>query len=413
MRPRTIGVVAVVLLILGTVVAYGVVEETSSEHELIETWVSEPPPSVGDNHHPPAATSVNGESYIVAPINTRNGTHCALTLSVLDGDGNQRWQKRIPAQRCFRHGVSDPTIADFDEDGQPEVIVTTTAQELVAYGLQGTVELRHPLTTYGYSKPLVSNLTLAPGVETVAVDLLGGVFVLRSNGTEAWTHKLDNTRVRQPAVRDFDADGTPELAVGQLAGDIVMFGHDGDVEWRNALSDVTTMRSLVTGQVDGDAAIELLVTTYAGDVIAVDGKNGRIEWRQTLDAQGATAHTLGDGDGDGDPELYVATLDGAIRSLDARDGSIEWMTTLTTETIASMPPPSLGDINGDGAPELVAVSSTGRVAVMDTETGDVLASYDREVPLKTFARVTDFDGDGTEEILVVYRDGRVVALSYT
>lgn len=413
MRLRTASVLAVILLTLGTVVAYSAVEEVQNERELTERWVSDPSSPIGDNHHPPAVAYVNGTSFIVVPVNSRQATRCVLSLTVLNGDGNERWQDRIPTERCFKHGVSDLTIADFDQDGRPEVLVATPDQALVAYDLQGHVEFRQPLSTYGYSKPLVANLTPAPGPETIVVDLLGGVFVLRPNGTEVWTKQLGNARVRQPAVRDFDADGTPELAVGQLVGEIVVFEPDGHVAWRTNFSDVITMRSLVTGQIDTDKAVELIVTTYSGAVIAVDGRHGRIEWRRDLDAKGVTAHALGDGDGDGAPEVYVATLDGTVRSLSARTGRVEWTTALISETIPSMPPPSLGDVDGDGRPELVAVSGTGLVTVINPETGEIVASYKREVPIKTFARVTDLDGNGTEEILVMYSDGRVVVLTYT
>ena len=53
------------------------------------------------------------------------------------------------------------------------------------------------------------------------------------------------------------------------------------------------------------------------------------------------------------------------------------------------------------------------LTIVDPKTGEIEASYKREVPINTFARITDFDGDGSNEILVVYGDGRVVSLSYT
>lgn len=417
MRLRTIGVVLIVMVALGAVSTYTVMEGTSSEQELTVRWISDPPSAVGGNHHPPAATHWNGSAFIVSSINGRQSARCIKYFSVLDGKGNERWHDQTRSERCFKHGVSDPTIADFDRDGQPEVIATTTEQALVAYDRHGRVELRHPLTTYGYSKPLVANLTPTPGPETI-VNLLDGVLVLRPNGTEAWTKNLDNTRVHQPAVRDVDADGTPELAVGQRTGEVIVFEQNGRVAWRTNLSNVITMRSLVTGQIDDDAATELLVTTYAGDVIALDGNAGRIEWRRTLNATSAITRTVDDGDGDGKPEVYVATRDNSggnntIRSLNAGNGSVEWTTTLSTGTVASVPPPSLADLDGDDATEVVAVSNSGRVAIIDPSTGDIVASYERDVPIKTFARLADINEDGASEILLMYADGRIVALSYT
>lgn len=77
-----------------------------------------------------------------------------------------------------------------------------------------------------------------------------------------------------------------------------------------------------------------------------------------------------------------------------------------------MPPPSLGDVDSDDNPELVAPSNTGLLTVVSPKTDDIEASYKREVPINTFARITDFDGDRTNKIFVIYGDGSAVALSY-
>lgn len=123
-------------------------------------------------------------------------------------------------------------------------------------------------------------------------------------------------------------------------------------------------------------------------------------------------HAIGDGDGDGEPEVYATARDGKIRSLSASDGTVEWTTTLTTENVNVAPPPSLGNVDGDKALELVAVADSGIVAIVDPKTGEIEASYEREVSINTFPRIVDFNGDGINEILVIYDDGRVVALSY-
>lgn len=410
MRPRTAGALVAILLALGAVAAYSAVQEAGGSNELTEQWVSDPPPDLESNHHSPAAAHANGESYVAVPTNSRQATLC--TLSVLDGNGTQRWRDTIPQDNCTIHAVSDPTVADFDRDERPEILAATSEKAVVAYDLRGREELRHDLTSFGYSKPLVANLTPAPGPETIVVDLLGGVFVLRPNGAEVWTRTLDDARVRQPAVRDFDADGDPELAVGQLSGRVVVFESDGSVDWRANFSDTITIRWMVPGQADDDEQVELAVSTYGGDVLAIDGADGTIEWRRQLDAKGATVYAFGDGDGDGQQEVYAAARDGKVRSLDAKNGSAEWTTTLTTEPVAPMPPPVLGDVDSDGTPELVAPSNTGSIAIIDPETGEIEATYEREVPINTFPRIADFDDDGDNEILVIYGDGRVVALSY-
>lgn len=429
-------VVLLALLVIGSVSTHGTVQDTSNEGNLTELWVSNPPNNLASNHHSPAAIHYRDEAYIAVPLNDRHGKICSL--SVLDGNGTERWRDTIPDERCEIHSVSDPTIADFDGDGDPEVIAATSEKVVVAYNLTtGKEEFRHNLTSYGYSTPIVTNFTAANGSETIVVDLLGGIFVFRQNGTLAWTRKLDDARVRQPAVADFDADGAPELAVGQLSGQVYVYENDGSVAWRTNFSDSIALRWLTTGQADSDPAVELVLATFTGHVFALDGKTGAMEWDRDLGSnqsnasvyafggttgnvtaglhavRGASVRAFGDGDGDGQTEVYPVARDGKLYSLSANNGSIEWTTSLTSRDVTVMAPPSLGDIDEDDALELVAVDYTGQIAVVDPKTGETLASYRRDTPIRTYPTLADFDGDGIQEILVIYGDGSVVALSYT
>jgi outer membrane protein assembly factor BamB len=417
MRVRTAIAAVVVLVCLAGAAAFGLagtggVESGGIDNgTLDERWVSDPRAALESNHHTPAVAFVDGESFVAVPINSRQGKTCVL--SVLDGNGSERWRQTIASKACTVHSVSDPTIADFDGDSEQEVIAATSTEEIVTYDLRsGREEFRHDLTSYGYSKPLVADLRPAPGNETVVTDLLGGMFVFRQNGSVAWRQKFDDARVRQPAIADFDADGQPEIAIGQLSGEAIVLERNGSVAWRKPLPNATSVKWMATGQADDDDPVELVFATFFGEVMALDGRNGSVEWRQNFSARGATVHTLGDGDNDGQSEIYVGARDGKLRSLNAANGSVEWTTTLTTENVLVMPPLSLGDLDGNGDPELVAVAGNGLITVVDPTTGEIVDLYKREVRINTFPRLADADGDGHGEIFVIYGDGRVVALSY-
>ena len=418
MRPRTALVVAVVLVGLVGAAVVGLTDtgdptgRSADNGTLSEQWVSTPPAVLESNHHTPAAAFVDGESFVVVPINSRRGTTCRLTT--LDGNGTERWNRTIAAEECTIHSISDPTIADFDGDGETEVIAATSAEEVVAYDLRnGSVEFRRDLSSYGYSKPLVGDLLPGAGNETVVVDLGGGVFTFAGDGSIAWQRSFGDARVRQPVIADVDGDGDPEIAIGQLGGEAIVLERDGSVAWRQAIPNASATKWMTTGQADDDAPLELTFATFFGEVVTLDGANGSVEWRRNFSAQGASVRAMGDGDGDGRTEVYVVARDGVLRSLDAANGSLDWRTRLTAETDARvMPPPSLGDLDGDGDPELVAVTAAGRVLVIDPADGETVDSYERDVPINTFPRVADFDGDGDDEIFVIYDDARVVALSY-
>lgn len=411
MRPRTVAAVLVVVATLGSV-AYVATNGAGSGNDVAvsERWVSDTGRSAGGNHHAVAAGRVDGEGMVFAPVSGVRGTDQCVLVTLSAADGSKGWSHQVPPANCTIHSVADPTLSDFDDDGRREVLAATTERKLLAFDAEsGSTDLSHDLSKYGYSQPLVANLTGGPDEEVVVTDVGGTVFVLRPNGSVAWTHEFEDYTWSQPAVDDFDGDGTPELVVGPGQGGLYLFQSDGAIDWHRSGFDGSVTWA-ATGDLDDDPAVEVVVGTAGGEVAAVDGATGSVEWRRDYDGF-AAVHAVGDGDGDGVTEVYAVANDGTLRALSGPTGETEWRTTLTTESVQMMPPPSLGDVDGDGTPELVAPAYDGSVSIVDPSSGAVVGSYRREAPIFTEATLADADGDGTVEPYVMYSDGRVVALS--
>ncbi|WP_435179650.1 FG-GAP-like repeat-containing protein [Halorussus sp. AFM4] len=412
MRLRTVAVLLAVLVGLLGATAVGLGVFGGESLTLTTEWVSETGREVTSNHHAVAAGRPGGRGTVYAPVSGRaNTTQCAL-YALRGSNGSTAWQYDVPPADCTIHSVADPTLADYDDDGTVEVLAATTERAVVALDpTTGEVEFRRDLRSYGYSKPVVTDLVGDGAKEIVVVDVHGSVYVLRPNGSVVWSKRLDRYTWGQPAVADFDADGAPELAVGVGGeGELTVFEPNGTVAWRRTDPLGGSISWMTTGQADGDPAREIVTATAAGGVTAFDGRSGRIEWEHDF-GRLAAVRALGDGDGDGAPEVYAVARDGKLRSVDAASGTVEWTTALTTADVQMTPPPSLGDLDGDGSPELVAVANDGTVAVVDPTDGDVLARHERDVPIFTYPVLADVDADGRPEALVMYGDGRVVALS--
>lgn len=401
--------VAVVLLVVGCLGAVAVVSFTgASGGTLSETWVSDTGVDARANHH--AVAVANDTVY--APVSASGGAGGCALFALDAGDGGTRWRHSVPDENCTVHSVADPTVADYDADGTREVIVATTEREVAALdSTSGTEEFSHPLSDYGYTKPVVADLASAAGRELIVVDATGTVFALASNGTELWRAGDDGYTFAQPRVRDVDGDGETELLTGGPLGNVTLFAGNGSVEWRRGLDVERSITWQTVGQADDDPQLEAVVATTGGRVVALDGRTASREWRVDV-GETAAVRAFGDGDRDGANEAYAVGGDGALRSLDAATGDAEWKTDLAGGDVRMTPPPSLGDVTGDGSPELVVAGNDGTVSVVDPADGTLLAAYERDVPVYTHATLADVDADAADEVFVMYADGRVVALDY-
>ncbi|MFB6096072.1 MAG: FG-GAP-like repeat-containing protein [Haloferacaceae archaeon] len=416
MRRRTLAAIALVVVLLGSVGGYSFLAGQGGQ--LRERWTSPTPRENLINHH---GVGVGPEGRIVvAPVTEVPHTDAPITeescslVRLSRANGSVLWRATVPPEQCFSHALTKPAIADVDGDSELEVAVATTTHELIVFdGRSGAVEFRVPLPSYGYGQPTVANVTAEPGVEIVVSDIGGHVVVVEGDGEVAWQRNLSTafhgtghvSVWDSPIVGDVDGDGRPEVAVTTGAG-LVVLDNSGDVEWTRSSSTPY----VVGAQVDDDPALELLVAGTE-TVRARDGATGDVQWSRTIRAS-PRIDTVTDADGDGTPELYVGGVGGTVRALDAGTGETEWSTRVSSGDEVLVLAPVLGDIDGDGAPEVVAATEPGAVKVLDASDGHVLATYQRDVPVRTSPTLGDIDGDGDAEVLVRYGDGRVTALDY-
>ena len=414
MRVRTAVALVLLLGVLAGAVVVGL-GSPAAGGSLTEVWVSDTPRENRVNHHAVGVGPDDG--VIVAPVAEIPRDDVSVTDSscvfvrLAPGDGGVRWRAGLPAANCTSHALTEPAVADVDGDGNLEVAAATTEDALVVRGASGGhEEWRVGLSTFGYGRPTVGNLTAAPGPEVVASDIDGGVVAATGEGRELWRMDLDTlplerpTVWERPVVRDLDADGAPEVLIGTRGGPVVL-GADGDLEWHAQGAAVHT----ATVQADDDAAVEV-VTAGADGVRTYDGATGDLEWKRDL--SGSRVRVAADVDGDGSAAVFVGRTDGTVLAVDAATGETRWTTTVATGDGTGPVPPVLGDVDGDGTEELVAATNDGTVAVLAPADGAELAAYERSVPVWTFPTPADIDGDGDEEVLVRYGDGRVVALAY-
>lgn len=432
-RPRRLGslVGIAVVLLVAAVTGTGVHVPDLEDEGLVELWVSDTARDAEGNHHAAVGATVDGEPLVFAPISGPHrhdgsergddgerrggGRHdhgdSGCGLVALDGrTGEVRWRHAIPPTNCTIHSVADPTVADVDGDGDVEVMAATTERELTAFGAtSGDEEFEHGLSTYGYTSPVVADLTGDGAGEIVVVDVRGTVSVVHPGGETVWRRSFDRYVWGQPLVDDFTGDGSPEVTVGMDSGRVVQLAADGSVRW-NVSTGSGSVTWSTAGRVDEDSRA-VVVATADGLVVALDGTDGRELWRRDV-GELAAVGAVGDGDGDGSPEVYATGKDGSVWAFSGADGRVEWTVNVTGRPVQMMPPPALGDLDGDGESELIVAGNGGAVSVLSPADGTVLATYERNVRLYARLSLAELDGDSGLEALAVYGDGRVAALDY-
>lgn len=413
MRPVTGVVLAGLVVVLGGIAVLTLGGGGTPDGQLTERWISDTVRNNTVNHHA-VGVGPDGE-VIVAPVatiaadNSRlSPTSCSLNR-LAPGDGGVGWQTTTPPANCFMHALTEPAIADVDGDGTTEVVAATIRNATIAYSTaDGSEEFRVPLSTYGYSKPTIANVTAASGPEIVTSDIDGHVVVAGGDGEVYWTRSLNETVWAAPAVGDIDADGQQEVVVGTNERTVAL-NADGSFAWTTD----TAAEDLDVGQVADDEAIEVFTASGAG-VTALDGADGGVDW--THEVRGGASlslHAIGAAGKDGSPRVYFSEPGNIVGALNATAGEQAWSTRLGPEENTMTPAPVVGDLTGDGTAELVTVTNGGTVTVLSTESGSQLAVYRRDVPVWTFPTVADVTEAPGAEVFVIYGDGRITSLDYT
>ncbi|QLC35393.1 PQQ-binding-like beta-propeller repeat protein (plasmid) [Halarchaeum sp. CBA1220] len=397
MRTRTAVVLVLVLLALGGVAGYGFVNQSAGT--LSVEWVSETPRPNQVNHHPATAAVSDGRIDIVAPVSAVAGENARCRVTMLDANGSIRWQRAIDPDRCAIHGIGDGVIADATGDGNADVLVPTTENRLYVYNAtDGSTEWTQNLTSFGYAGPVVLG---SPQPLVVQPDFRGMVFALTANGSVAWRHDINETVLANPQRIDVPGTSEPTVAIGSTSN-VTVFSANGTVVWQRAARATW----LAAGRHDGRD----IVIASGGSTVTAFTANGTQLWQREDRTRPSLGHVSGGDNGD-TPKVYVGSGGDAIAALNVATGATEWRTELGIDA-NMLPPPAIGDVDGDGSSEVVAVTNGGTVHVMNPTTGEVRASYRRDVAVWAEPTLFDIDNDGAEEIVIMYGDGRVVALSY-
>jgi hypothetical protein len=234
------------------------------------------------------------------------------------------------------------TVADFNEDGKPDIAVAFNGSDSIVVSLgNGDGSFQVPITYPGVVNPrwVITGDFNGDGHADLAAANIGGdsvsVFLGNGDGSFRPAKTYGTGSKSNPyalVVADFNGDGKADLAVtddGAEANTVTVLLGNGDGSFK-ALPPVACggdPRSIAAGDFNGDGATDLVVGNYTDSTVTV---------------------LLGKGDGTFQPGRPYAVASAGDRS-----------TTTNPRSIA------VGDFNGDGSMDLaVANQNTGTVDVL-------------------------------------------------
>mgnify|MGYP002825012164 CR=1 FL=1 len=288
-------------------------------------------------------------------------------------------------------GNSSLMIADVDNDNEPEVIVLTPGDQVVALDHNGKVEW----TSSRLSAPSLHSTPIAADLEGDGdVEIIFDTTILNgSDGSIQATLSDPGVSWRTPVAADLDADGIQEVMLG-----LNVYSPTGSVLW--SVSTVGTGDSAfqAVADIDGDAGGESFFV-HGQEAYVMDDDGSLIT---SFSLPGANSRrpgppSIADFDGDGDVEIVIPA-NTQIHMFET-NGTRVWSQTMQDNSgIAGA---SGYDIDGDGVYEVMFADEThfriydGAAGTIHYESGAHTSGTVFEYPT-----IADVDADGSTEVVI-------------
>jgi len=287
------------------------------------------------------------------------------------------WPKNIAGQV-----INTPVIADLDNDGQLEVVASTSADY---DGLnEGTIFVWNEDG---------SDMAPFPKIYQIA------------------GHFLDFAST--PAVGDLDGDRDLEILVGFKDGSLHALHHDGTdvVGWPKQVHSDFTVFGVILGDIDADGRTEVVASSTNSLAVFAWESDGSLMpgWPVGPAGQYSVGEpTLANLDADEQLEVVFHSNSDQIFALN-HDGTPVPGWPVDVDPNVGNPtwaPPAIADIDADGAPEIIQASDEKRVHAWRVD-GTPVTGWPKSIASVSYQAtpaLADVDDDGLLELVVVDRE---------
>jgi len=365
----------VLLLILIYTVSMLILNPTHAVAATME-WQYRPDAGVVDCS--PGVGDLDGDGVREIVICTTAGE-----VIVLDSNGQQKWSYDTEQIIC-----TPPTVA-VKKNKKPLVLALTFSGKIICLAGDSGRKL------WDYAMPRKANwgtTTIAAAdinqdglLEFVSGDKLGNLVCLDEKGSQLWKINLKERIKTAPALADLDGDGQCEILVGTKATPLVCLSSQGKEIWRLPEEDSTGSGPLVC-DLDGDKQPEILLGQGKG-LSVLDNKGNQV-WHYPMQGKVHDAVAVGDIDSDGQLEIIAVDLSGQVACLSTQ-GKLKWTADVEKRARRS---PAIADIDGDSVPEVIIGGYSSAVHIFDPF-GNLKERVSLAGPMNASPTIVDFKGD--------------------
>ena len=316
-------------------------------------------------------------------------------------------------------GVRDVAAADFDNDGDTDVFVSSHgAPQLAVYVNDGSTSFTQqqiPSTSYSMISS-IRNIDVDGDGDLDVVTSTHGTGIIEwheNNGAGGFTstHAIfDGAYAYDATGADLDGDGDMDL-IGLMhdGGELLWFRNDGNQNFSSPIQLGNNQRyaaAVTTGDFNGDGFIDIASTGFNDGSVKIMTNDGAGNFTQTLVNVGSS-NGLSPGlesidlDGDGDLDLLVSDRAGdKVYFLDNNGSG-----TYTQKVLTSANDPyglAAADLDGDGDIDIAVAANTDNQFLWLENDGS--ENFTKHVVASGASSawsvaIADVNGDGTQDII--------------
>jgi hypothetical protein len=379
--------------------------------------------------------TVAGSGLSVAPtgtvsfLDTSNGNAPLGTVSL--GTGGQGLKLVNVSNPAAGNNPTSVVTGDFNGDGEPDLAVANPNEGITILLGNGdgtftpspaNVAVSHPISIaigdFNADDKLDLAVTYSEYVDNVGI--VGTFNILYGNGDGTFTSAGTpccsgfNGTI---AVADFNADGIPDLALGNDNGTVTILGvYPGPQSPATGGYPV----SIAVGDFNRDGVPDLAVGNSGGTnpvMVLLGNGDGTFTPAPISLATGTNASSIAVGDFNADGKLDLAVADNSSNTVTILLGNGDGTFTPAPQISATWVNPSsiaVGDFNADGKLDLAVANNSNTVTILlgngdGTFTATAVGPANGNQP--SSLAIGDFNGDGVPDLAVANFNGNVSILT--